>query len=424
MLGVIKHFLIAKRRWHSLRDPETLKAYQDAKAKKTVQYVAEHSSFYRNHWQGYDLNDWRHLPVTNKQLMMTHFDTFNTLGIKREEALNFAGQAETSSKTLNNNFTFGLSSGTSGKRGLFVVSSQERSMWAGVMSARVLHQVKPERVALFLRANSNLYENVRQGQWLQFRYLSLTTPLDETISLLNSFRPTLIVAPPSLLEHLALAREAGRLTVQPKRLISVAEVLEPQDEVKLESNFKVPVHQIYQATEGLLAISCRHNSLHLQEDLVAVQLEPLGNNYFTPVVTDLWRKTQPIIRYDLGDVLCLESVRCRCGNPWPVIKQIEGRVSDLVELSTSHGKQYLFPDELRQNILSIPEVLDYTVIQKGENRLHVYLETPEAFGSVAANVETRLKKLLYRFDTFVRLEFSQGLPPREPTTKRRRIMKQ
>jgi putative adenylate-forming enzyme len=423
MLELLKNFLAAKRRWHSLRDADTLKAYQDAKAKTMVQYVATRSSFYRKHWQGYDLNDWRHLPVINKELMMTQFDTFNTMGIKREEAFNFARQAEISSETLNNTFTFGLSSGTSGQRGLFVVSDQERSRWAGVMLARVLHQFKPERIALFLRANSNLYETVGRGKWLQFRYFSLTTPLDETIRLLNNFQPTIIVAPPSFLEQLAQGREFGRLPIRPERLISVAEVLEPQDKIKLETIFKAPVHQIYQATEGLLAISCKHGSLHLQEDLVAVQLEPLGNNHFTPIITDLWRKTQPIIRYHLGDMLCLEPERCSCGNLWRVIKQIEGRVGDLIEFSASHSKQYLFPNELRQSILSVAGILDYTIVQKGENHLHVYLETSEAFSIVAANVEKQLKELLKRFNT-VTLEFSQGLPPREPTTKRRRIMKQ
>jgi putative adenylate-forming enzyme len=172
--------------------------------------------------------------------------------------------------------------------------------------ARVLHQFKPERIALFLRANSNLYETIKRGRLLQFRYVDLSTPLEKSIQLLNTFQPTILVAPPSLLEQLAVEREAGRLRIQPEQLISVAEVLEPQDKVKLETVFKVSVQQIYQATEGLLAISCKHGSLHLQEDLVAVQLEPLGDNHFTPLITDLWRKTQPILRYDLGDVLRLD----------------------------------------------------------------------------------------------------------------------
>lgn len=423
MLEIVKHFLAAKRRWRTLRDAEALETYQNTKAKALIDHIAKHASFYHNHWQGHNLDDWRNLPTTNKFLMMEHFDTFNTVGIKREEALRLAHLAETN-KEISSNFTFGLSSGTSGERGLFIVSDQERATWAGMILARVLHQFKPERIALFLRTNSNLYETVRHGRWLQFRHFNLTTPIDEVVNHLNEFKPTLLIAPPSLLEQLARQREVGHLRIQPERLISVAEVLEPQDKVKLETIFKVPIHQIYQATEGLLAISCKHGSLHLQEDLVAVQLEPLGDNYFTPIITDLWRKTQPMIRYDLGDVLRLETERCSYGNPWRVIKQIEGRKSDLVEISTSHRNHYLFPDELRQSILSVKGVLDYTILQKGTNNLHIHLETSEVFALVATNVEKNLKNLLQRFNTPITLEFFQGLPEYEATTKRRRIMKQ
>jgi putative adenylate-forming enzyme len=423
MLEIFKYFLQAKRRWQTLRDEEALKIYQYKKAKEIVDYAVRHSSFYHNHWQGCDLNDWRHLPIVNKSLMMDNFGTFNTFGIKKGAALKFARRAETSGEVFQK-LTYGLSSGTSGERGLFVVNNQERAMWAGVILARVLHQFRPERIALFLRANSNLYKTIRQGRFLQFRYFDVSAPLEQSVQLLNTFQSTILVAPPSLLTHLALEYDAGHLRIQPERLISVAEMLEPQDKAKLENSFEVPVHQIYQATEGLLAISCQHGSLHLQEDLVTVQLEPLGKNHFIPIITDLHRKTQPIIRYDLSDVLYLEDERCSCGNPWRVIKQIEGRKSDLIEISIGQSNQYLFPDEVRQSILSVTGVLDYAVIQKATNHLHVYLETSEVFNLVVVNVEKCLEKLFRRFNAAVKLEFTQGLPKREATTKRRRIIGQ
>jgi phenylacetate-coenzyme A ligase PaaK-like adenylate-forming protein len=106
-----------------------------------------------------------------------------------------------------------------------------------------------------------------------------------------------------LLGALADELAQSRLRIHPQRLISVAETLEPQDRERLQGAFQAPVHEIYQCTEGLLAISCAHGSLHIQEDLVALQFEPLddqgarlGAERVTPIVTDLWRRTQPIIR--------------------------------------------------------------------------------------------------------------------------------
>ena len=41
-------------------------------------YARQHSPFYRAHWAGHDPQDWRALPTVDKQLMMAHFDQFNT----------------------------------------------------------------------------------------------------------------------------------------------------------------------------------------------------------------------------------------------------------------------------------------------------------------------------------------------------------
>src|SRR5262249_3937491 len=161
--------------------------------------------------------------------------------------------------------------------------------------------------------------------------------------------PDILVGPPSLLRFLAEARAQGRLRTTPCKILSVAEVLEPQEQSAIEAAFGIPVHQIYQCTEGLLAVSCPNGSLHIQEDLVALQEETLiegettpcpllreeeeyhspllfkegvGSGLrITPIITDLWRTTQPIIRYRLNDILTLDPRPCVCGSAFRVILQ-------------------------------------------------------------------------------------------------------
>src|SRR5262249_52824523 len=111
----------------------------------------------------------------------------------------------------------------------------------------------------------------------------LMMPLDVAIAALNDFQPQIIVGPPSLLGFLAEARAQGKLKAAPERLISVAEVLEPQDQERIRATFGAPVHQIYQCTEGFLAISCAEGSLHIQEDIVALQFEPQPEAASAPV---------------------------------------------------------------------------------------------------------------------------------------------
>src|SRR5690606_29521551 len=134
----------------------------------------------------------RRLPTIEKQLMMANFDTFNTYGVSGEQAMQLALEAERRrdfTPTLQG-LTVGLSSGTSGHRGLFLVSPAEQRAWAGTILARTLHRLRwqPTKVAFFLRSNSNLYQQVG-GRLVQFRYFDLMLPIEQAVRELNVFQP-------------------------------------------------------------------------------------------------------------------------------------------------------------------------------------------------------------------------------------------
>jgi putative adenylate-forming enzyme len=421
---------MAKQRWSRL-EAETLNTFQDARARSLIRWVHDNSSFYRRHWEGHNLEHWRELPTVDKSLMMANFSEFNTRGIARENAFEVALRAERDrnfSPTLEG-CTVGLSSGTSGHRGLFLVSPLEQASWAGVVLARALPRLRiaGERIAFFLRSNSNLYEQVGRGRWLQFRYFDLMSPIEDSVKASNAFQPSILVAPPSMLELLARERLGGKLKINPHSLISVAEVLEPQDRDRLETVFQAPVRQIYQATEGLLAVSCSHNSLHLQEDIVAVQPEPVSNSKtrFTPIITDLWRRTQPIIRYRLNDILTLENKPCTCGSSWRVIQQIEGRSDDMLEFEQdSGGLRPFFPDTIRRAILlASSHILEYEAVQEQPGQLSVHLEIESGSEMTVRNsVTANLAQTLEQYGCHpAKLEVVFGLPERAANIKRRRI---
>jgi putative adenylate-forming enzyme len=425
------HFVRARWRWMHLRGT-ALERYQELHAEKIVAYTAQHSPFYSSHWAGHSLQDWRTLPTVDKILMMEHFDTFNTRGVKCERAMEVALEAERSRNfhsTLNG-LTVGLSSGTSGHRGLFIANSWEQTAWAGTILARALHQLphKRLRVAFFLRSNSNLYEQVG-GKLILFRYFDLMLPLTEAVSALNNFRPHIIVGPPSLLGFLAEEHTCGHLHSKPERLISVAEVLERHEQERIEATFNAPVHQIYQCTEGLLAVSCAKGSLHIQEDVVMIQLEALpesNGKKFMPIITDLWRRTQPIIRYRLNDVLQMESQSCSCGSSFRVIRAIEGRCDDICYFeSIAGGIRPFFPDTIRRMILlASPDIVDYQVLQERCGQLHIHLSVvPSAsFGTVAqvvqASVDSTVAQYACRPAT---VYIEQGLVALPAGVKRRRV---
>lgn len=432
-LTIGRHFLAARWRWRALRGP-ALEAFQDRRTRRIVQWAAQRAVFYRRHWAGCDLERWGELPPVDKRLMMDNFDTFNTVGITRAAALDAALAAERSRdfRPVVDGITVGLSSGTSGHRGLFLVSPQEQAAWAGVILARALHRIdlRGTRVAFFLRANSNLYEQT-DGFLIQLRYFDLMLPLEEAIAALNGYRPHLVVGPPLLLGMLGEAQLQGRLRIRPHRLISVAEVLEPQDRRRLEEVFGAPVHQIYQSTEGLLAVSCPAGALHLQEDIVAVQLECLDTTdatRFSPIVTDLWRTTQPIVRYRLNDVLRMAGEPCRCGSPWRVIAAIEGRADDICYFIGPAGElRPFYPDTVRRMVLLAAEpILDYQAFQEraGQLRIHLAVAPGSDFGAVARTVVEQVASVVASYDCRApAVSVELGLVPLAPGAKRRRVQR-
>lgn len=426
---IVAHFIRARWRWRTLRGP-ALARYRERHARRITAFAQRHAPFYAEHWHGHDPADWRHLPTIDKRLMMGAFDRFNTRGVGREEAMALALGAERSRdfSPMLRGLTVGLSSGTSGHRGLFVVSPWESAAWAGTILARLLTlRREGYRVAFFLRSNSNLYERVG-GRLVRFRFFDLMSPLAGSVAALNDFAPQIIVGPPSLLGFLADARVAGTLRVCPERLISVAETLEPQDRVRLESVFGAPVGQVYQCTEGLLAISCARGALHVQEDLVALQYEPLpgDDGRVTPVVTDLWRRTQPIIRYRLNDVLRLAPGRCPCGSPFQVLDAVEGRCDDVCHFDGIDGEaRPFFPDTIRRMILlASPQIDDYRATQERCGHLRIALAVPPGieFTPVAAAVRASVLATLAQYHCRrPDLTIEEGLPPAVPGAKRRRV---
>jgi putative adenylate-forming enzyme len=429
LIDIGRHIASARWRWSHLSQAD-LEAYRAARVQRIITYAQRHAPFYRKHWHGHDLSDWRALPTVDKQLMMQHFSDFNTCGITREQAMHVALEAEQRRDFVPTvaGLTVGLSSGTSGHRGLFLVSPAEQRAWAGTILARTLHRLRwrPTRVAFFLRSNSNLYQQVG-GRLVRLRYFDLMLPLEQAIDELNRFQPDLLIGPPSLLALLARAQGAS-MHIAPERLIAVAEVLEPHDRAFLQRCFGVAVHQIYQCTEGLIAASCVHGSLHIQEDLVALQCEPIAGDpaRVMPIVTDLWRTAQPIVRYRLNDILTLSEEVCPCGSDFRVIAAIEGRCDDLFEFPSSMGTtRPVFPDLIRRMILlASAEILDYQATQERCGQIHIYLDVPPdaEWAAVAQALRRSVEATLAAYQCSADpIEITRGLLPVAAGAKRRRV---
>lgn len=327
-------------------------------------------------------------PLMNKALFMEHFDAINTCGISKQEAFDLAIAAEHSrdfSATIND-ITVGLSSGTSGNRGIFLASEKERAQWVACILDRVIgFSLKSRKVAFFLRANSNLYDSVK-SKILHFSYFDLIAQFDVHVHRLNELQPDILVAPASALNFLAKEVEAGNLNIQPTKIIAVAEVLYTEDRKRLELTFGQTVHQVYQCTEGMLAATCEYGTLHFNEDFIHIEKKYLTSDQvrFHPIVTDLIRSSQPVIRYELNDIVT-EKESCPCGSPHMAIEQIEGRSDDILSFEDSNQQtRHLFPDYFRRAIiLASDQIQSYQVVRKELKTLLLYADTQQELAKSA-----------------------------------------
>lgn len=421
-LKVLWHYRRAQRLRFFTRDE--LQAHQERQLKTHLKWVAGRSPYYAG-LLGQGLHHW---PVINKQIWIGEFDRINTAGLHLKDVLTTAFAAEKSRDFSNKlkGHTVGLSSGTSGSRGVFVVSDAERVQWAGLALARLLPEklLSGERIAFFLRANSNLYSSV-ESPWLTFKFFDLMKPMDSHLDSLKAYAPTAIVAPAQVLAYLAWAQLSARLSLGRTRVVSVAEVLEPSDKALLEQTFGPP-EEVYQATEGFLGYTCTHGTLHLNEEYYVIEQEWLDKDRtkFVPVVTDLRRKTQPLIRYRLNDVLTVKQSPCDCGNPALALAHIDGRCDDVLSLPGKDGPVTVFADTVSRLLaLRLPVDVDYRLYQTGPGALRLQAPLADERGQLLT------ADLLDAFAKFgadrsqLSASFESAPVVFDPSSKRRRIQR-
>ncbi|MDO9397722.1 MAG: hypothetical protein Q7T71_14330, partial [Herbiconiux sp.] len=307
----------------------------------------------------------------------------------------------------------------------------------GTRVAQLLRPWRPPvRIAFFLRAGGALYESVASSR-VRFTFFDLTRPLDEHLRALDAGGPVdVLVAPASVLQALAEAALSGALRIRPGQTVSVAEVLDPDAADTVERAWGTPPRQVYQATEGLLALSCEHGALHLAEESVLMEREWLDaeRTRFIPLVTDLERRTQIVARHRLDDVLRLDAralERCRCGRVTTVLAAVDGRADAVLQVPSLDGRRTVpvFPDALRQAVLTARPAGSATAVE-GHSApfadwrlrqvgtvLHVALRDP-APGAEAAVVAS-LGELLDRYGFAARHVTDPRTEPAPPAQDRR-----
>ena len=325
-LAILRSWVSARWSATTLRTPDDVGARQARLWRRLAPVIARTPAI--RALAGRPLVDF---PVNRPEALRDVFDDWNTLNLTRAQAEAAANTGETGgSGEVQPGVVAGFSSGSSGRPGLFVTGAAERAGWLGHILARLLPAdalIRPTRIALCLRADNRLYGDVSAAGPFRFLFVGLDVPAPERFARLRAFAPNVLIAPSQVLADLA-HRTDGPWPL--RRLFYGAEPMGEVERSWITATLGVRPDPIYQATEGFLGAACRHGTLHLNEDVLIIEREPVpGTSRFLPIVTDLRRSTQPMIRVRLPDLLEPLAVPCPCGSPLAAVHPVEGRLEDM-----------------------------------------------------------------------------------------------
>jgi phenylacetate-coenzyme A ligase PaaK-like adenylate-forming protein len=343
------------------------------------------------------------LPVMTKADLMANFDSIVTdarLGREQCEAHLASGGY------LLDEYHVIASGGSSGQRGLFVygwdawatcyasIARFQLREWradpalAGV--PRVTATVAAAQPSHLSAAIRRTFSSPTQPQAL----FPVTRPLDQIVAGLNALRPTVLMGYASFLPRLALEAQAGRLRIAPRRIITISEPLLPELRALLERTWQVPVANAYGMSEGLFSGFCGHAS-HLPDDLCIVEAVdaagrpvPTGVSAARILVTNLYNRALPLIRYEVTDELMISAEPCDCGCAFRRIDDPQGRAEDLF---TYPQGSVIHPHLFRSVLGAETAVVEYQVRQTVRG---AHIEVVPAHGIDVASLAARLETAL------------------------------
>ena len=112
-----------------------------------------------------------------------------------------------------------------------------------------------------------------------------------------------------------------------------SETCTSEDKKIIEQAFGVKVVQEYGTTDaGLLGYECSSESMHIPEENVFIEVNEAGEL----LVTDMFNRTFPFIRYKVGDMAEVIESTCSCGSGNRIISKLMGRTNDVIKLPSGN----------------------------------------------------------------------------------------
>jgi phenylacetate-CoA ligase len=188
-----------------------------------------------------------------------------------------------------------------------------------------------------------------------------------------------------------------------KAIITTSEKLTPEMRSIMEQAYGCRVYEEYSTVENaIFASECERRRLHVSPDVAVVEFLRPDGSLCDPgesgevVVTPLARAYQPLVRFRLGDVATWDDATCPCGRQMPVIKEVLGRIEDVVV--GPDGRQMV---RFHGVFVNQPHVIEGQVIQETMDMIRVKIVPTAGFG--AADTQDIIQRVQQRLGSGVQV---------------------
>lgn len=440
---------------------------QNRMLRRLLHHAWDHSPYYRSRFAAAgisrdDLNTiaLNRLPITDKREVMEHFDTLVTNpALRLDDLREFDASNTDRAATYLGRYHVVHSSGSTGKPGYFVYDDAawkrmlaaitRGALWNRSLPWVVRFLLKRPRVA-FIAATDGRYGGVLavgdgiDDLGLAQLQLDINMPLDQWITNINEFNPTVIIGYPSAIKILLRLAGEGHIHIHPERVVSCGEPLDPGLRAQIVDAFGCAVVNFYGASESL-ALGVEgdpEDGMLLFDDMNLIEVDD-GQMY----LTSLTNLTQPLIRYRISDRLRLvdegesgdengasrvvgsaDSVgsgRARRRFPFTRARVLLSRNEDMLWFNDGRGgKEFLHP--LAIEGFCVDGLLDYQFAKTGDESFAMCAERhPDSDeNAIRTQVTEQMRRILHakHLDHIAfGIEFVDRIEP-DPRTGKKRLV--
>ena len=390
---------------------DELDKMQEKKLKSLVDYVYQHSDFYKKKFDDagvkpediQSMDDLNKLPFTYKSDLRDTYPT-GMFCVPNEQLVRFH-----------------VSSGTTGKPTVVGYTRNDINEWATSL-ARALTSIGVGRgdviqisygYGLFT-GGLGLHYGAEEVGCTVLPTSSGNT--EKQLDLMQDLKSSVMACTPSYFLFMnEVANQAG-ISIENDTQLRVgifgAEPWSEEMRTRIEEATGIKAYDVYGTSElsGPLCTECQYqDGIHIWADQFLIEvIDPETGEQLTEgergelVITTLAKEALPLIRYRIGDITVINKQPCKCGRTHPRIMRVLGRADDMLIVRGIN----VFPGQVESVLMTIPEVGEhFMIVVDRVNELDIMkiqIEmTDEAFSdkindmiSLEKKVEAALKNVL------------------------------